>query len=157
MNSRPAKYPPLSPHLSVSDSRQAIAFYQAAFDAKELYHLSDPESGRVGHAEIILSNGAHLMLVDENPAWHNTSPLTLGGTTFKLCLMVENADTAVARAVAAGATVEMPPCDMFYGFRCASIRDPFGHQWLIQHEIENVTPAEMQRRWDDMAKSGKSA
>jgi PhnB protein len=28
--------------------------------------------------------------------------------------------------------------------------DPFGHQWMLQHEIENVSPVEMQKRWDAM-------
>jgi uncharacterized glyoxalase superfamily protein PhnB len=92
-------------------------------------------------------NGSLLMLSDENLAWGNKSPLTLSGTPVKLCLMVENTDAAVERACIAGATVEMPPTDMFYRFRCASVRDPFGHQWMIQHEIEKITPEEMQTRW----------
>ena len=68
--------------------------------------------------------------------------------------MVENTDAAVERASAAGATVEMPPADMFYGFRCASLRDPFGHQWMVQHEIEKVSPEDMQTRWAAMLASG---
>jgi hypothetical protein len=30
------------------------------------------------------------------------------------------------------------------------VKDPFGHQWMHQHEIENVSPAEMQKRRDAM-------
>jgi PhnB protein len=156
MNSRPAHYPPMSPYLTVSDSRQAIVFYQAAFGATELYRLTDPAgTGGIVHAEIML-NGAHVMLSDENPSWGNKSAQTLGGTPVTVCLAVENTDAVFERAVGAGATVEMPPTDMFYGFRSASLRDPFGHRWMIQHEIENVSPAEMQRRWDEMMKSEKS-
>jgi PhnB protein len=33
-----------------------------------------------------------------------------------------------------------------------SVRDPFGHEWMLQQEIEKVSPAEMQRRWDAMVK-----
>jgi hypothetical protein len=44
----------------------------------------------------------------------------------------------------------MPVADQFYGFRCGSISDPFGHQWMLQHEIEKVSPEETQRRWDAM-------
>ena len=74
-------------------------------------------------------------------------------TSFSAVPAAAATDGATALAgtglrAAAGATAEMPPCDMFYGFRCGSIRDPFGHQWLIQHEIEKVTQEEMQRRWD---------
>ena len=143
----------MSPYLTVRDASQAIEFFQRAFGATELYRLVDPASGKIGHAEIML-NGSHFMLSDESLAWGNKSPQTLDGTAVKLCLMVENTDAATARASAAGATVEMPPCDMFYGFRCASLRDPFGHKWMIQHEIEKVAPDEMQRRWADMLKSG---
>jgi PhnB protein len=142
----PTAYPPLSPYLTVNGAAKAIEFYTAAFGATELYRLSDPKTGVIGHAEIML-NGSLIMLSDENLAWGNKSPLTLTGTPVKLCLMVENTDAAVERAQAAGATVEMPPTDMFYGFRCAAVRDPFGHQWMIQQEIEKVSPEEMQTRW----------
>lgn len=151
----PAKYPPMSPYLTVKDAAKAIAFYTAAFGATELFRLADASTGTIGHAEIMI-NGSHFMLADENPAWGNRSPLTLGGTAVKLCLMVENTDAAVERASAAGATIEMAPADMFYGFRCAALRDPFGHQWMIQHEIEKVSPEEMQRRWDAMIATGKT-
>jgi len=149
----PIAYPPLSPYLTVQNAEKAIEFYKAAFGATELYRLTDSESGKIVHAEILI-NGSHIMLSDENPDFHNKSPRTLGGTTVKLCLMVENTDAAVARAGTAGATIDMPPGDMFYGFRCAALSDPFGHQWLVQHEIEKVAPDEMQRRWNAMAKDG---
>ncbi len=149
----PATYPPMSPYLTVKGASKAIDFYKAAFGATEIYRLSDPATGNVGHAEIML-NGSHLMLSDENLAWGNKSPQTLTGTPVKLCLMVADTDAAAERARAAGATIEMPPTDMFYGFRSASIRDPFGHQWMIQHEIEKIAPDEMQKRWAAMLASG---
>jgi uncharacterized glyoxalase superfamily protein PhnB len=51
-------------------------------------------------------------------------------------LIVENADTAAEQAQAAGATVEMPPSDIFYGFRSAAISDPFGI--VASAELENM-------------------
>ena len=69
----------MSPYLTVKGASKAIEFYKAAFGATELYRLSDPSTGSIGHAEIML-NGSHLMLSDENPAWGNKSPQTLGGT-----------------------------------------------------------------------------
>ena len=56
------------------------------------------------------------------------------------------------RAVQAGATVIMPVADQFYGMRRAVLRDPSGHEWMIQHEIEKVSPPELQRRFNEMAK-----
>lgn len=153
MNTPPLSYPPMSPYLTVKNASMAIEFYQAAFGATELFRLTDASTGGIGHAEIMI-NQSHIMLSDENEAWGNKSPETLGGTAVKLTLIVANTDEAVARAIAAGATVEMPPADMFYGFRSAAIRDPFGHEWMLQHEIEKVSPEEMQKRWDVMVAAG---
>jgi PhnB protein len=142
----------MSPYLTVKNAAKAIEFYTAAFGATELYRLTDTASGTIAHAEILI-NGSHIMLSEENPQWGTQSPLTLGGTPVKLCLMVKDTDAAVARASAAGATVEMPPADMFYGFRSGAVCDPFGHRWMIQHEIEKVSPEEMQKRWNAMIAS----
>ena len=65
-------------------------------------------------------------------------------------LHVDNADAAMQRAVDAGATQLRAPTDQFYGERGGTLRDPFGHEWLIGHSIEEVTPEEMQRRYDAM-------
>ncbi len=143
-------YPPLSPALAVRDAAKAIEFYKAAFGAVERFRLVDPESGKIGHAELTI-NGCVVMLADEYPAY-NKAPQTLGGTPVKLSLMVTNVDALVEQAKQAGATVLMPPQDQFYGHRSGCIQDPFGHQWMIQQEIEKVTPAEMQRRWEAMLK-----
>jgi PhnB protein len=147
----PTDYPPLSISLAVKDSAKAIEFYKAAFGAVELYRLVDPQSGRIGHAEIRV-HGYLVMLADEYPPFNKT-PESLGGTPVKLCLFVESADAAIARAVSAGATVLRPTSNQFYGHRCGAIRDPFGHEWMISQEMERVPPAEMQRRWDAMAKA----
>ena len=49
-----------------------------------------------------------------------------------------------------GAHVVREAKDQFYGERSGTIRDPFGIQSIIRHEIENVTTLEMQRRYDDI-------
>jgi uncharacterized glyoxalase superfamily protein PhnB len=40
------------------------------------------------------------------------------------------------------------PRSQFYGERSGTVRDPFGHEWLLGGHIEDVTPEEMQRRYD---------
>lgn len=40
-----------------------------------------------------------------------------------------------------------PLTDHFYGERSATVRDPFGHQWMLGAQIERLTPEEMQRRY----------
>ena len=44
----------------------------------------------------------------------------------------------------------MEPADQFYGERTARLLDPFGHEWLLGHQIEDVSHEEMQRRFDAM-------
>ncbi len=150
MSTPTSDYPAFSPYLSVQNADKAIEFYKTAFGATEKMRLTDSKSGKVVHAELIIQDHL-LMLAEENPQWGNKSPQTLSGTPTTFCLMVENADAALDRAVAAGATVLMPIADQFYGFRSASITDPFGHQWMLQHEIEQVSVEEMQKRWDAMS------
>lgn len=141
-------YPPLSPALTVTDAAAAIEFYKQAFAAEERSRLIDPQSGKIGHAELMI-NGALVMLADEYPEF-NKSPQTLGGTAVKLGLMSANANADFARAVGAGAEVLRPLTDEFYGHRSGTVRDPFGHEWTISQEIEKMSPQKMQRRWDAM-------
>ena len=67
-----------------------------------------------------------------------------------LHLHVDDADAVVAKAVAAGAELVRPLADQFYGERSGTVRDPFGYEWSVGHEIEKLTPAEMQRRYEAM-------
>jgi uncharacterized glyoxalase superfamily protein PhnB len=132
-------------YLRVRNAPAAIAFYADAFGAKEKYRLTEP-SGRVGHAELDFG-GRTLMLSEEYPARGIVGPASLGGTTFSIHLHVDNADAVIDRAVGVGATLLRPPQDHFYGERSGTIRDPFGHEWLVGHAIEEVSPDEMQRRY----------
>ncbi len=138
------------PYLRVHDTAQAIDFYARAFDAKELFRLTEP-SGRIGHAEIKIGP-ATLMLSDEHPEHGIHGPRALGGTTFSIHLHVENVDSAFEQAVNAGATVVRPLADQFYGERSGTVRDPFGHEWLLGGHLEDVSTEEMQRRYTALFK-----
>ena len=140
----------LFPYLRVRNASKAIEFYKSAFGATEKFRLCEP-SGRIGHCE--LDFGATTVMVsDEYPEMNITGPETIGGTSFAMHLHVDDADALIARAVKAGAKVVREPKDQFYGERSGTVRDPFGHEWLVGHSIEKVTPEEMQRRYDDLMK-----
>ena len=51
-----------------------------------------------------------------------------------------------AQAVEAGATTVNEPSDTFHGDRAGSLRDPYGHRWMICTHIEDMDEAELQRR-----------
>ena len=91
------------------------------------------------------------MLAEEYPEYNIRRPDPAAGTSVSLHLHVDDADALIARAVAAGAEVLMPPQDQFYGERSGTIRDPFGHRWNIGHSIETVSAEEMQRRYDQLS------
>jgi PhnB protein len=144
------QYPPLAPAIAVRGAAKAIEFYKKAFGAEELYRLVDPESGRIGHAEFTI-NGALMMISDEAPEY-NKSPELLGGVSAKFMISCDDVDAAFQHAVEAGAEVIFPLTTQFYGHRDARVRDPFGHEWLFSQKVEDVSPEEMQRRWNEMAK-----
>ena len=137
-------------YLRVDGAPRAIEFYQKAFGATEKFRLVEP-GGRIGHAEIELG-GVTLMLSDEYPEYGLRGPRALGGASSSVHLHVDDADALIARAVAAGAEVIRPAADQFYGERSGTIRDPFGHEWIIGHQIERVSTDEMQRRYTELMK-----
>jgi len=139
-------------YLRVDDCARAIDFYRRAFGATEKFRLSEP-AGRIGHAELDF-NGTTLMLSDEFPEFGMQGPQAGGGSPVSLHLHVENADRVVQQALDAGATLAMAPQDQFYGERTGVVIDPFGHRWMIGHEIEKLTPQEMQRRYTAMMQTG---
>lgn len=135
-------------YLHVGGAANAIEFYTKVFGATETLRLTEP-GGRIQHAELDFGSTT-LMLADEFPEYGIRGPLTLGGPSATIHLLVDDADAVVRRAAEAGAEVESEPQDQFYGERSGSIRDPFGHRWNIGHSIEEITPEELQRRYAAM-------
>ena len=146
VNPIPAGYHTVTPYLIVKDAAKALSFYIQAFGAVEIMRMAD-KSGKVGHAEIRIGDSI-LMLADEFPDMGFLSPLSLGGTATGLSVYVPDADTRFTAAVEAGAKVLKPMKDEFYGDRSGQIIDPFGHKWTIATHIEDVTPEEMNRRYE---------
>jgi PhnB protein len=148
VNPVPSNQSALIPTLITKNSAKAIEFYKAAFGATEDFRLVEP-SGKIGHAEIRIE-GAPIMLADEYPDFGALSPATIGGCPVKFQIYIADTDKAVERAVKAGATVTRELRNEFYGDRTATVADPFGYSWQLSTRVENVTPAEMQARWNKM-------
>jgi PhnB protein len=140
----PEGYHCVTPYLILSGASEAIAFYQKALGASEVMRMDDP-SGKIHHAEISISD-SRIMVADEHPEIHALSPKTIGGSPVSLHLYVEDVDSAVERAVAAGAKLVRPVADQFYGDRVGGIEDPFGYRWFIATHKEDLTMEEIRRR-----------
>ena len=136
----------LTPYIAVKGAANAIAFYKRVFGAKEEFRLEDQDK-RIGHAEISIGDG-RLMLSDEYPDFGALAPPSIGGTPVKLHLYVEDVDATMKKAESAGATVLRPAQDQFHGDRSGMIADPFGHQWFLATRKENISPQEMQKRFE---------
>lgn len=141
-----ADYGTVGVALIVKDAKAAIAYYKKAFGAKELYKLTMPD-GSVAHGEFKISNTI-VMISDENPQWGSKSPASLGGSPVTLNVQVDDPDATAKKAVEAGGKLVYPVADQFYGYRSGRIEDPFGHQWIVSKILEELTPAEMQRRME---------
>jgi PhnB protein len=137
-------YHTATPYLIVKGAATAIEFYKKAFGATELMRMVQAD-GRIGHAEIKIGDSP-IMLADESPEMGARSPQSLGGSPVSIMLYVEDVDAIFGQAVAAGAKVQRPVADQFYGDRTGGVEDPFGHVWYIATHTEDMSPDEMRKR-----------
>jgi uncharacterized glyoxalase superfamily protein PhnB len=141
----PAEHEGLIPHLVCERCADAIEFYKKAFGATEVRRMPAPDGKRIMHAEIRIG-GKPLFLVDDFPEFcggKSESPKALGGTPVTIHRYVEDCDAAIQRAQGAGATVKMPPQDMFWGDRYGVVVDPFGHSWSLATHLRDLTPEQI--------------
>jgi PhnB protein len=129
----------ISPELSVRRGREAVDFYTSAFGAVELHRVG----GTDDHADVVCQLGigdASFWVSDESPEHENYSPETLGGSSVRLLLVVDDPHGVVARAVSFGAT-EVVPVREAHGWLLGRIEDPFGHHWEIGKPLGAWPPA----------------
>lgn len=148
VNSVPPGYHTVTPYLLIKGASDAMAFYARVFGAEEITRLTAPD-GRIGHAEIRIGSST-IMIADEHPEMDFLGPQSRGGTTVSLLIYVEHADEVFSDALEAGATELRPLCDQFYGDRSGSITDPWGHVWSIATHLEDISPAELKRRFEEL-------
>lgn len=101
------------------------------FERKAVF---EGENGTIAHAELTLGNGMIMLGSGKDDEYGRgiKAPDELGGIeTRSLYIVVPDADTAHARAVAAGANVTTPLHDTPYGSRDFTVIDPEGHSWYV--------------------------
>jgi PhnB protein len=146
----PDGYHTATPYLVVQNAANAIEFYKKAFGATELMRMPGP-GGRIMHAEIKIGDSP-IMLADESPEMGIRSPQSLGGTPVSLLLYLNDVDARFKQAVAAGAAVQRPLRDEFYGDRTGTVIDPFGHIWSLSTHKEDLSPEQMEKRFQEFMK-----
>ncbi len=126
------------PELSVRRGREAVEFYKAAFGAVEVYRVNGTDE----HPEVVSQlkiGDSSFWVSDEAPDYGHFSPETLGGSTTRILLIVDDPAAVAAKAIAHGAT-EVFPVEQSHGWLMGRIADPFGHQWEIGKPLGKWPP-----------------
>ncbi len=142
----PEGYHTITPHLVVKNASEAIAFYEKALGAVEIRRMPCPD-GRLMHAEVQIGD-SRLFLCDDFPEYGSCAVAPQGQepSPMTIHMFVEDVDARFQQAVDAGAVVEMPPQNMFWGDRYGRFVDPFGHHWSIASHLEDLTPEQVAER-----------
>ncbi len=122
----------LTPYLTVHDGAAALAYYAAAFGAREIGERYTEDDGRIGHTTLAIGE-ALFFLSDEFHEYGAYSPQTLGHSTAAIVLVVDDVDAVYAAAIAAGGTADRPPGEQ-EGERRGWLVDPFGHRWAVSSQ-----------------------
>jgi PhnB protein len=141
-------YPPITPHLAVSDGAAAIAFYERAFGAEEVRRFAAPD-GTVAHAEVRIG-GQLVTLGQAIPAYGLVSPDPDGPVHVAITFFCDDVDKVFAQAVEAGATSVSEPAEQFHGDRTGTLRCPFGHRWHVATHTRDIPQDEQQQAFLDL-------
>jgi PhnB protein len=138
----PDGYRTVTPYIVADGAANVIEFLKKAFDAEEIKCSRAPD-GKVLCAEMRIGDSM-VMLTDPGAEWK-----PMPGSFY---LYVKDTDAAYRKAMAAGGASLMEPADQFYGDRNAGVKDPTGNLWWLATHIEDVPPAELARRAEEMIK-----
>jgi uncharacterized glyoxalase superfamily protein PhnB len=137
---KPEGAPWITPYLTVKDADAALAFYQQAFGFEKKFAMPGP-NGKTAHAELLWRDGM-IMLGPEGGPGNCKSPATLGvRPPVGIYVYCDDVDALFKRATEAGAKVDRPLEDMFWGDRMCAFIDPDGHGWTFATNIADFDPS----------------
>ena len=144
----------VTPYICPRNATRALDWYREVLGAEETGDRFVDTDGRIGHAEIAIG-GSAVMVSDAYPDYGTAAPPEDDAlVTFSLNVYVPDADATVAAAAAAGATVQRPVEEQFYGSRMGTIVDPFGVRWMIGTHVRDVSPQDLAAAAADFAETG---
>lgn len=145
----PKGYRNVTPSLAFRGASEAIAWYKNIFGAEEKMRMDGPDK-KVMHAELTIGDSM-IFISEENPQYKNKSAKSTNGNSITLHVYVQDVDDSIKKAVQNGASLIMPPMDMFYGDRVGNIEDPFGYSWTLSTHVKDVSEKEMSQKAAEMA------
>jgi len=120
----PPGFNTLAPYLFTDDAPALVRFLIDGLGGVEVLRHMDGE--RIANAQVRL--GTSTAMVSQASPEFPAMPASL-------YLFVENADHAMARALAAGARAIRPVADMPYGDRQGGVKDPCGNLWWLSQRL----------------------
>lgn len=146
----PKEFHTVTPYLAIKGAAQAVEWYKKAFGAKEdeSDRQATPE-GQLIHARIRIGDSI-VMMSDLFPGSGVKDPLEPGRSPVTLHVYSKDVEAMWKRAVEAGAKVDMPLDNMFWGERYGQLTDPFGHSWSLSMRIRMSAQEMEQKRQEAM-------
>lgn len=142
----PDGYHAVTPYITARGTAEVVDFLIKAFGAKQVHEPTKWANGKIMHVELTIGDSP-VMIAEETE--------TIPATPVTLYLYVPDVDAVYRQAVKAGGKSIMEPMDMFYGDRCAGVKDASGNSWMIATHIEDIAPKELQKRADEHFKKNK--
>lgn len=121
----PPGFGAVTPYFFVKDADAFVRFLVDGLGGIEILRTLRAD-GNIANAQIRL-NTSTVMVSEASEAY---PPMAAA-----YYLYVENADAAMACALAHGATLDMPVGNMPYGDRQGGVRDPHGNLWWISERL----------------------
>ncbi|WP_120634160.1 VOC family protein [Ruegeria sp. EL01] len=136
----PRGYRTCTASLAVTDVPAALKFYENAFGAQVQTYDMDEVPGfaaiKIGNSMLFVTTG-----------WGAHGPTVSGAITpVGQYMYVEDVDAVLSTALKNGANLIAEANDTYWGERCATVADPFGHIWTLATRIENLKSEDINQR-----------
>lgn len=116
--------------LGVSDLNRSTAFYETLGFQRKAQAAEGVGFFQAGACAIAVYPSTELAN-DADIAFKDLSPAFRGVSLAWNCRSKAGVDAAIDRAYRAGATVQKPGADVFWGGYCGYFFDPDGHLWEV--------------------------
>ena len=131
----------IQPELWVHDGPAAVEFYERAFGAVVEHRVDGPGDDDIV-AQLSVA-GARFWVSSASAEIGRFSPRVIGGATGRMLLVVDDPESLMVTAVAAGAT-QMSPVGREHGWLLGRLVDPSGHEWEVGRPL-GAWPPEQRR------------
>jgi PhnB protein len=121
----PPGFATVTPYFFVAEAERFVVFLVDGLGGTEILRSLRPD-GRIANCQVQL--GSATVMASEAGGAYPPMPMAC-------YLFVENAESAVERALAAGAKLEMAVADMPYGDRQGGVRDSHGNIWWVSQRL----------------------